>query len=296
MEDTTLADYAHPEALVTTEWLQDHLDDHAVRILEVDYDPSSAYELGHIPGSALIDWKRDVNDTVRRDILSREQFERLMGRVGATPDTTLVLYGDMRNWFAAFAFWAFTIYGHRDIRLLNGGRRKWFEEDRPTTEDIPGFTATEYTAAEPDSSLRSFLPDVRKVLGRDDFSLVDVRSPAEFKGEISAPPEYATEGAQRAGHIPGAANIPWAQAIQDDDTFKPVEALRQLYAAQGVTGETPVITYCRIGERSSHTWFVLRYLLGFATVSNYDGSWSEWGNSVGVPVEKEAREAVAAGA
>ncbi len=292
-----MSDYAHPEVLVTTAWLQDHLEDDTVRILEVDYDPSSAYELGHIQGASLVDWKRDINDTVRRDILSREQFEALMSRVGATPDTTLVLYGDMRNWFAAFAFWTFAIHGHRDIRLLNGGRRKWFDEQRPTTEDVPSFPAAEYKAGgQADSSLRAFLPDVRKVLGRDDVHLVDVRSPAEFKGEISAPPEYANEGAQRAGHIPGAANIPWAQAIQDDDTFKSLEDLRQLYGAQGVTGDTPVITYCRIGERSSHTWFVLRYLLGFPDVSNYDGSWSEWGNSVGVPVEKEAREAVRAGA
>jgi thiosulfate/3-mercaptopyruvate sulfurtransferase len=294
-EGTTLADYAHPEVLVTTEWLQDHLADDSVRILEVDYDPSSAYELGHIPGSVLVDWKRDINDTLRRDILSREQYERLMSRVGATHDTTLVLYGDMRNWFAAFAFWTFAIYGHDDIRLLNGGRRKWFEEGRPTTEDVPTFPSTQYRAADADTSLRAFLPDVRKVIGGDDFNLVDVRSPAEFKGEISAPPEYSNEGAQRAGHIPGAANIPWAQAIQDDDTFKSVDELRQLYAAQGITGDNPVITYCRIGERSSHTWFVLRYLLGFPTVSNYDGSWSEWGNSVGVPVEREVRETVPAG-
>ena len=283
-----MADYAHPEVLVTTAWAEEHLNDPNVRILEVDWDPSSAYELGHVPGAALVDWKTDINDVIRRDILSREQFEKLMSRVGATPQTTLALYGDMRNWFAAFAFWTFKIYGHDDVRLINGGRRKWIDEGRPTTTDATKFTASQYKAKDANTKLRSFLPDVRQVLGRDDFSLVDVRSPAEFKGEISAPPEYANEGAQRAGHIPGAANIPWAQAIQDDDTFKPVEELRELYKAKGVVPDRSVITYCRIGERSSHTWFVLTYLLGYPTVSNYDGSWSEWGNAVGVPVEREA--------
>jgi thiosulfate/3-mercaptopyruvate sulfurtransferase len=283
-----VADYAHPEVLVTTAWAEEHLNDPKVRILEVDYDPSSAYELGHIPGAALVDWKKDINHAIRRDILPREQFEQLMARIGASPDTMLVLYGDMRNWFAAFAFWTFKIYGHEDVRLINGGRRKWIEEGRPITEEIPSFTPSQYSAPEANSGLRSFLPEVRHILGRDDFSLVDVRSPAEYKGEIAAPPEYATEGAQRTGHIPGAVNIPWAQAILEDDTFKPVEALRDLYAAQGVTPERSVIAYCRIGERSSHTWFVLKYLLGYPVVTNYDGSWSEWGNAVGVPVEKEA--------
>src|SRR5438105_11068750 len=242
-----MTDYAHPEVLVSTDWLAQHLDDPAVRILEVDYDPSSAYELGHIPGAALIDWKKDINHATRRDILPREQFERLMGRLGATPDTTLILYGDMRNWFAAFAFWTFKIYGHEDVRLINGGRRKWIDEGRDVTDDVPSSTRTEYKAAEPDTSLRSFLNDVRQVIGRDDFSLVDVRSPAEFKGEIAAPPEYATEGAQRTGHIPGAVNIPWAQAIQDDDTFKSIEQLRELYGNVGVTPERSVLTYCRSG-------------------------------------------------
>lgn len=282
-----MADYAHPEVLVSTAWVEEHLDDPSVRILEVDYDPSSAYELGHIPGAFLVDWKRDINDTVRRDILSKQQFEQLMSKVGAGTDTTLVLYGDMRNWFAAFAFWTFKIYGHQDVRLMNGGRRKWIDEGRQTTEDVPAAQRSQYSAAEADNALRSFLPDVRNVLGNGDFVLVDVRSPAEFKGEIAAPPEYATEGAQRTGHIPGAANIPWAQAIQDDDTFKTVDDLRSLYEGKGIVADKSVITYCRIGERSSHTWFVLTYLLGYPAVTNYDGSWSEWGNSVGLPVEKD---------
>jgi thiosulfate/3-mercaptopyruvate sulfurtransferase len=289
-----MANYAHPEVLVSTEWLADHLADPGVRVLEVDWDPSVAYELGHIPGASLIDWKRDINDPIRRDILSAAAFEKLLGGLGVTAETTLVLYGDMRNWFAAFAFWTFKIYGHGDLRLLNGGRRKWFEERRPVNSEIPLPGAAAYAAAEPDTRLRSFLPEVREALGQGGFRLVDVRSPAEFKGEISAPPEYSNEGAQRSGHIPGAANIPWAQAINEDDTFKSADELLALYAAKGVTADASVITYCRIGERSSHTWFVLRYLLGFPDVRNYDGSWSEWGNSVGVPVEKPAAEPVSA--
>jgi thiosulfate/3-mercaptopyruvate sulfurtransferase len=279
-------EYANPTVLVTTEWVQQHQDDPNVRLLEVDYDPESAYELGHLRNAALVDWKKDINDQVRRDILSKSQFEELMGRVGATPETTLVLYGDMRNWFAAFAFWTFKIYRHADVRLMNGGRRKWIDEGREMVEDVPSFARTTYTAGGADLGLRAMLPGVLSSQGRSDVAYVDVRSPAEFTGEITAPPEYANEAAQRGGHIPGAANIPWAKAIEDDDTFKSADALAALYAEQGITPDKSIITYCRIGERSSHTWFVLKYLLGFPVVINYDGSWSEYGNMVGAPIEK----------
>jgi thiosulfate/3-mercaptopyruvate sulfurtransferase len=280
--------YAHPDVLVTTQWVQDHQDDEDVRILEVDYDPGSAYELGHLRNAALIDWKRDINDPVRRDILSKSQFETLMSNVGATPQTTLVLYGDMRNWFAAFAFWTFKVYRHENVKLMDGGRRKWIEEGREVTEDVPKFSQTSYTAAGADLGLRAFLPQVLAIIGRDDIGLLDVRSPAEFAGEITAPPEYPTEAAQRGGHIPGAANIPWAQAINDDDTFKSAKELTKLYSSKGITPDKSIITYCRIGERSSHSWFVLKYLLGYPVVINYDGSWSEFGNMVGAPIEKTA--------
>lgn len=288
-----MGDYAHPEVLVTTEWVHTHIDDPNVRILEVDYEPSGAYELGHIRNAHLVDWKRDINDTVRRDILSRQQFERLFSRLGIGGGTTVVLYGDMRNWFAAFAYWTFAIYGAANVKLMNGGRRKWADENREWTTDVPSAGRVEYTAGDANQRLRAYLPDVKQVLGNPAYALVDVRSPAEFRGEVSAPPEYSNEGAQRAGHIPGAASIPWAQAIQDDDTFKPVDQLRELYASRGVTSDKQVIAYCRIGERSSHSWFVLKYLLGFPNVANYDGSWSEWGNAVGVPVENEAAVPVA---
>jgi len=281
-----MSDYAHPEVLVSTAWVAEHQSDPAVRVLEVDYDPSGAYELGHLAGAALVDWKRDINDQVRRDVLSRADMEQLMGRLGVTPQTTLVLYGDMRNWFAAFALWTFKLYGHEDVRLMDGGRRKWAEENRPWTEAVPTFTATTYKARGADLGIRASHQAVRALLGSPDLALVDVRSPAEYRGEISTPAEYPNEGAQRAGHIPGAVSIPWAEAIREDDTFKSADDLRALYAGRGITPDRTVVTYCRIGERSSHTWFVLKWLLGYPVVANYDGSWSEWGNSVGAPIEK----------
>jgi thiosulfate/3-mercaptopyruvate sulfurtransferase len=284
-----MAAYAHPEVLVETNWVASHASDPKVRVAEVDYDPTANYETGHIPGAVLFDWRKDINDPVARDILSREALTALFARAGINDDTTLVLYGDFNNWFAAFAFWVFTYYGVKNVKLMNGGRKKWIAEDLPLTKDVPTPPSGHFKAHAPDAALRSFLDDVRKVLpdvkvGK--FSLVDVRGPKEFSGEITAPPEYPTEHAQRGGHIPGAKNIPWAQAVKEDGTFKSREELEQLYQSKGVDPKHPVITYCRIGERSSHTWFVLKYLLGYPDVRNYDGSWTEWGNLVRTPIEK----------
>lgn len=280
--------YAHPEVLVETNWVADHINDSKVRIVEVDYDPENAYNQGHIRNAGLAWWKRDINDPVRRDIISKNEFEGLMSRLGVNADTTLVLYGDFNNWFAAFAFWVFKYYGHQDIRIMNGGRKKWETEQREYVKDVPTFTKTNYTAKTPNDELRAYLDEVKQVVTskNPNFALVDVRSPKEFTGEITAPPEYPMEHAQRGGHIPGAQNIPWAQAVKDDGTFKSVEELKQLYEPKGVTKDKNVITYCRIGERSSHTWFVLKYLLGYPKVKNYDGSWTEWGNMIRNPIEK----------
>jgi len=279
-----MTDYAHPEVLVSTDWVARHGRDPGVRVVEVDVD-TSAYDEGHIPGAIAWSWKTELCDTVRRDILSKEQFEELMRRSGVANDTTLVLYGDNNNWFAAWAFWQAKIYGHRDVRLMNGGRKKWLAEGRDLSRDVPVYPRTNYQAADPDLSLRAFLPEVREAMETSSAVLVDVRSPAEFTGEILAPPGLP-ETCQRGGHIPGARNVPWSLACHDDGTFKSAAELRELYGSQGVDGSKPIISYCRIGERSSHTWFVLKYLLGYGDVRNYDGSWTEWGNLVGAPIER----------
>ena len=293
MAQSTKIEYKHPEVLVETEWLNTHLSDHNVRIIEVDYDSRANYVLGHIPGAGLADWKKDINHSLSRNILTKENYEDLLQRFGLDDDSkTLVLYGDFNNWFAAFAFWAFKYYGYKDVRLLNGGRKKWLEEDRVITKEIPNYPKGTFTLGEsfiPDNKIRIFLSDIKdSLVSRRKFQirLVDVRSPDEYHGTITAPPEYPTEHAQRAGHIPGASNIPWAQVLNDDGTFKTAEELSKLYESKGILPENEVITYCRIGERSSHTWFVLKYLLGYPDVKNYDGSWTEWGNLIGNPIEK----------
>jgi thiosulfate/3-mercaptopyruvate sulfurtransferase len=281
--------YAHPEALVTTAWVAEHLRDPKVRVAEVDYDAQANYRQGHVPGAVLFDWRADINDGVRRDILSAEQLTHLFRRSGVERSTTLVLYGDFNNWFAAFAFWVFKYYGFADIRIMDGGRKKWIAEDRELSKEEPHPPASHFTAGAPNEALRAYYDEVRHGLDAvqaGKLRLVDVRGPKEFSGEITAPPEYPNEHAQRGGHIPGAVNVPWAQAVNEDGTFKSAEELKKLYGGKGVSGDAPVITYCRIGERSSHTWFVLSYLLGYSNVRNYDGSWTEWGNLIRSPIEK----------
>ncbi len=279
--------YAHPEVLVDTEWIANNQPNDTRKLVEVDYDPENAYRKGHIKNASLIWWKRDINDPVRRDIISKKQFEDLMSKNGIKSDTEVILYGDFNNWFAAFVFWVFKYYGHENLKIMNGGRKKWELENREYTTDEPQLQATEYKSAPPDEGLRAYLFDVWRALDKVDSVMVDVRSPKEFTGEITAPPEYPMEHAQRGGHIPGANNIPWATAVNDaDGTFKSVEELNQIYQPKGVTSDKDVICYCRIGERSSHTWFVLKYLLGYSKVRNYDGSWTEWGNMIGNPIEK----------
>jgi thiosulfate/3-mercaptopyruvate sulfurtransferase len=274
--------YAKP-VLVTTDWLAEHLGDEGLVVAEVDENPD-LYEEGHIPGAIKLHWRDDLQDPVERDLVEKDAFEQLMGRRGISNETTLVLYGDKNNWFAAYAYWYVKIYGHQDVRILDGGRQKWIDESRELTTDEPEVSPASYTARERDETIRARRDAVREAIGRD--ALVDVRSPQEYSGELIAAPGYEQEGAQRAGHIPTAQSIPWAQAVKDDGTFKSADDLRELYGAKGITPERPVTAYCRIGERSAHTWFVLRELLGYQDVRNYDGSWTEWGNLIDVPIEK----------
>ncbi len=279
-----MAGYAHPEALVSTGWVAAHRGDPSVRVVEVDVNTAS-YDEGHIPGAVGWAWNRQLCDTVRRDIVPKEAFENLMAESGIANDTKVVLYGDNNNWFAAWAFWQLKIYGHEDACLMNGGRAKWLAESKELSADPPAVNRSPYAAKDPDFSLRAYLPDVREAVMAGAVELVDVRSPAEFSGEILSPPGLP-ETCQRGGHIPGASNIPWGKACNEDGTFKSADELRRLYRDAGISGARPVIAYCRIGERSSHTWFVLKYLLGLDGVTNYDGSWTEWGNLVGAPVER----------
>jgi thiosulfate/3-mercaptopyruvate sulfurtransferase len=272
------------DVLVGTEWVAQHRADPNVRVVEVDVD-TAAYDQGHVPGAIGWNWTTELCDTLVRDIVPKAKLEKLLGASGITPDTTIVLYGDNNNWFAAWAFWQLKVYGHRDVRIMDGGRKKWLAEGRELETARPSVQAATYTAKEPDVSIRAFLPEVQSALGRPDTVMVDVRSPQEFTGEILAPPGLP-ETCQRGGHIPGAKSIPWGKACNEDGTFKSREELTALYGGQGVTPDKNVIAYCRIGERSSHTWFVLKHLLGFPKVKNYDGSWTEWGNLVGAPVER----------
>jgi thiosulfate/3-mercaptopyruvate sulfurtransferase len=276
-----------PDVLVTTEWVQEHMGDSDVRTVEVDYDPVLNYAQGHIPGAVLFDWKKDLNDAPRRDILTQLQLQDLLGRNGISRDTWVVLYGDFNNWFAAYAFWDLQYYGVAKVKLMDGGRKKWLLEDRPLSKEVPTYPPARFAASLPNEGIRAYRLDVLASLGVNGKALIDVRGPKEYTGEILAPPEYPTEHAQRGGHIPGAVNIPWGQAVNDaDGTFKSREELEALYSSKGVTRDKEVITYCRIGERSSHTWFVLKYLLGYPAVRNYDGSWTEWGNTIRLPIER----------
>jgi thiosulfate/3-mercaptopyruvate sulfurtransferase len=287
-----MAGYAFPETLVSTDWVAEHSADPKVRIAEVDVD-TSAYSEGHVPGAIGWAWNKQLCDTIQRDILPQDAFERLMAESGIGNDTTVVLYGDNNNWFAAWAFWQLKIYGHKDVRIMNGGRNKWIAEGRELSTDVPRTAHAQYRASKADLSLRAFLPQVQDAIKRGGIPLVDVRSPKEFTGEILSPPGLA-ETCQRGGHIPSARNIPWSRACNDDGTFRSSDELRRIFASEGIDGSTPVVAYCRIGERSSHTWFVLKYLLGYQNVSNYDGSWTEWGNLVGAPVEKGTAAAASA--
>ncbi len=279
------------DALVSVGWVVDRLDgfqrdDLSFRLLEVDIDPSN-YEEGHIPGALKVDWRTQLQDSTTFDVPAADAFEELLGDFGITEDSTVVLYGDMMNWFAAHAYWLLTYYGHADVRLLNGGRDHWVRHDVPLTDELPQFTPRSYHVTEPNRSIRADQPDVMDAIERES-SLVDVRTPEEYRGEILAPPGW-NEGVQRGGHIPGAVNVPWSQVVDDEGRFKPEDELREIYEGAGIESPDEIITYCRIGERSALTWFVLHELLGYEAVRNYYGSWVEWGNTVGAPIEKGQR-------
>jgi thiosulfate/3-mercaptopyruvate sulfurtransferase len=278
-----MADYAK-DVLVETDWVQDHLEDDSVRVVEVDENPA-LYAEAHIPGAIGFDWQKDLQDQVKRDFLGPTDFGELFGSRGISNDHTIVLYGDRNNWFAAYTYWYLKYYGHDNVKLMNGPREKWIEEGRPTSTEVPNYPAATFQAKGPDESIRAKRDEMFELVGGD-TKLVDVRSPQEYSGELIAMAGYEQEGAQRGGHIPGAANVPWAQAVREDGTFKSADELRELYGGKGVTDGSDVVAYCRIGERSAHTWFVLHELLGRDRVKNYDGSWTEWGNMVAVPIEK----------
>ncbi|MDA0998894.1 MAG: sulfurtransferase [bacterium] len=281
-----MPDYAHPEMLVSTDWVAEHGKDDGVRLIEVDVD-TAAYEKGHLEGAVGLSWDTQLMDQVRRDLLSTDDWAKLLGGAGVSNGTTVIAYGDNNNWFAAWFVWQLKYYGHKDARLMNGGRLKWESEKRPLTTEVPGYSPGNYTISEPDMDkpLRAYRKDVEAIMEKGGFNLVDVRSPDEFSGKVLAPPGL-NETCQRGGHIPGASNIPWSQAVNQDGTFKSRDELDALYQGKGVTPDKPTLAYCRIGERSSHSWFVLKYLMGYKNVRNYDGSWTEWGNLVGAPIEK----------
>jgi thiosulfate/3-mercaptopyruvate sulfurtransferase len=279
--------YARPEMLVSTQWVADHLDDPTVRLVESDEDVM-LYEIGHLAGAVNLDWHTDLQDQVDRDFIDRTEFERLLGQSGIANDTTVVFYGDRNNWYATYALWLFRYYGHADVRIMDGGRAKWEAEGRAWTRDKANHPTTTYTAQEPDATIRAFREDVLELVNAGDPALIDVRSPQEYTGELLHAVGYPQEGAQRAGHIRGAKSIPWGKAVNEDGTFRPVEELRGLYGDAGITPDRDVVAYCRIGERSSHTWFVLSYLLGYDNVRNYDGSWTEWGSLVRAPIARGA--------
>ncbi|GAB3652269.1 sulfurtransferase [Echinicola sediminis] len=278
-----MSDYANPKMLVSTDWVDKHRMDPNVIIAEVDVD-TKAFEEGHVPGAIGWNWQTQLCDTVERDIIKKPDLEKLLSESGITEDSTLVLYGDNNNWFAAWAFWQLKIYGHEDVRIMNGGRKKWLAEGRPLSKAVPANNRSSYKAKNPNMALRAFMPQVREAFKSSNTALVDVRSADEFSGKVLSPPGLP-ETCQRGGHIPGAKNIGWAMACNEDGTFKSFDELKHLYEDQGVTSDKDVIAYCRIGERSSHSWFVLKYLLGYPNVRNYDGSWTEWGNTVGAPIQ-----------